>query len=72
MIGDETPAMEAVLRADIFRSHLIDEEKSLQEELQSLEDATESTDAEKNNIADKLNKVHAKLLEIEADKAESK
>ncbi|WFD26541.1 hypothetical protein MNAN1_001524 [Malassezia nana] len=39
IVGDDTPAVEAVLKADVWREKLLSEEQRLQSELQALEDA---------------------------------
>lgn len=38
IVGDDTPAVEAVLKADVWRDKLLSEEQKLQAELQALED----------------------------------
>ena len=37
--GDDTPALDAVLRADVWRERLLEEERTLNRELQALEEA---------------------------------
>lgn len=67
MVGDETIAIEAVISADIFRAHLLKEAAELDNKLNS-----DIDEEEKTKCGLKLNEVHAKLQEIEADKAEAK
>jgi hypothetical protein len=57
-----------VVSADIFRSHLLKEVKELEAKLNNMEEAEE----EKEKDGKKLNELHEKLQEIEADKAEAK
>ncbi|KAJ2893234.1 ATP-binding cassette, regulator of translational elongation [Coemansia aciculifera] len=83
MIGDDTPAIRSVLKADIFREQLLRDEAAINEELKKLEVPSpldergevmskHEIDAKKNEMGDRLNGVMTKLTEIESDKAESK
>lgn len=80
--GDDTPALQAVLDADVWRKHLLKEQDKISRELAELE-AERSTMADTSADALKLDKqreglditlsdIHAKLSEMESDKAESR
>ncbi|KAJ1972958.1 ATP-binding cassette, regulator of translational elongation [Dimargaris xerosporica] len=77
MVGDDTSAIRSVLKADIWREHLLKEEKFLLDQIKLTEaepdpktnsDASLSKDALSVQLAD----VYRKLQEIESDKAEAK
>ncbi|KAH9845542.1 putative ABC transporter ATP-binding protein [Teratosphaeria destructans] len=78
--GDDTPALQAVLDADVWRKHLLKEQEKITAELQELEAkrsqiADTSTDAAKidkqrDGLDITLSDVQAKLAEMESDKAE--
>ncbi|KAJ2040257.1 ATP-binding cassette, regulator of translational elongation [Coemansia sp. S3946] len=83
MIGDDTPAIRSVLKADIFREQLLRDEASINEELKKLDSLSpldergevmskHEIDAKKNEMGDRLNGIMTKLTEIESDKAEAK
>ncbi|KAJ2066564.1 ATP-binding cassette, regulator of translational elongation [Coemansia sp. RSA 2337] len=83
MIGDDTPAIRSVLKADIFREQLLRDETSINEELKKLDSLSpldergevmskHEIDAKKNEMGDRLNGIMTKLTEIESDKAEAK
>ncbi|KAK0337019.1 ATP-binding cassette, regulator of translational elongation [Friedmanniomyces endolithicus] len=78
--GDDTPALQAVLDADVWRKHLLREQEKLTKELAELE-AERSSMADTSADAAKLDKhreglditlsdVQGKLSEMESDKAE--
>ncbi|KAF2018619.1 P-loop containing nucleoside triphosphate hydrolase protein [Aaosphaeria arxii CBS 175.79] len=80
--GDDTPAIQAVLDADVWRKHLLKEQDKITKELAELE-AERSTLADTSVDAEKLDKqreglditlsdIHSKLSEMESDKAESR
>ncbi|OMJ20084.1 putative ABC transporter ATP-binding protein [Smittium culicis] len=75
MAGDDTTAINSVLKADFFREMLLKEESEIMAKLKELGEAV-SEDAEveesKNQMGERLNEIHKKLQEIESDKAESK
>ncbi|WFD30566.1 hypothetical protein MSPP1_001587 [Malassezia sp. CBS 17886] len=55
IVGDDTRAVDSVLKADVWREKLLDEEKTLNAELQALEDsALAATQAAKDTSADAL------------------
>ncbi|KAI9779378.1 MAG: hypothetical protein M1835_004705 [Candelina submexicana] len=80
--GDDTPALQAVLDADVWRKHLLGEQEKIGKELADLEHersslADTSVDAEKldkhrEGLDNTLSDIHAKLSEMESDKAESR
>ncbi|KAF2869752.1 P-loop containing nucleoside triphosphate hydrolase protein [Massariosphaeria phaeospora] len=80
--GDDTPALQAVLDADVWRKHLLREQEKITKELAELE-AERATLADTSADAEKLDKqreglditlsdIHAKLAEMDSDKAESR
>jgi ATP-binding cassette subfamily F protein 3 len=80
--GDDTPALQAVLDADVWRKHLLKEQEKITQELNELEAerasmADTSADAarldkQREGLDTTLSDVHAKLAEMESDKAESR
>jgi ATP-binding cassette subfamily F protein 3 len=82
LVGDDTPALQAVLDADVWRKHLLKEQASITAELTQLE-AERSSMADTSADAARLDKqreglditlsdVQGKLAEMESDKAESR
>ena len=80
--GDDTPAIQAVLDADVWRKHLLAEQEKISKQLAALE-AERSTLADTSKDADRLDKekdgldttlgdIQSKLAEMESDKAESR
>ncbi|KAF2654381.1 P-loop containing nucleoside triphosphate hydrolase protein [Lophiostoma macrostomum CBS 122681] len=78
--GDDTPALQAVLDADVWRKHLLKEQDRITRELSELE-AERSTmadtsadaarlDQQREGLDITLSDIHAKLSEMESDKAE--
>lgn len=80
--GDDTPALQAVLDADVWRKHLLKEQEKITAELAELEAeraslADTSADAarldkQREGLDTTLSDVHGKLAEMESDKAESR
>ncbi|USW46798.1 Putative AAA+ ATPase domain, ABC transporter, P-loop containing nucleoside triphosphate hydrolase [Septoria linicola] len=78
--GDDTPALQAVLDADVWRKHLLKEQEKITKELAELEAerssmADTSTDAarldkQREGLDITLSDVQGKLAEMESDKAE--
>ena len=78
--GDDTPALQAVLDADVWRKHLLAEQEKISKQLAELEKqrasmADRSSDAERldherEGLDITLSDIHAKLSEMESDKAE--
>ncbi|KAG8959136.1 hypothetical protein FRC03_008399 [Tulasnella sp. 419] len=70
IIGDDTPAIESVLKADVWRDRLLAEEKELNVKLTALEtegDGSKLSDEAKEIAATRLAEVHAKLTDIDAE-----
>ncbi|GAB7350903.1 hypothetical protein MBLNU459_g1417t1 [Dothideomycetes sp. NU459] len=80
IMGDDTPALQAVLDADVWRKHLLKEQDKISKELAALEAerssmADTSTDAAKldhqrEGLDITLSDIQSKLAEMESDKAE--
>ncbi|KAF2448016.1 P-loop containing nucleoside triphosphate hydrolase protein [Karstenula rhodostoma CBS 690.94] len=80
--GDDTPALQAVLDADVWRKHLLKEQDKITKELADLEAeratlADTSADAaaldkQREGLDQTLSDIHGKLAEMESDKAESR
>ncbi|KAI9804311.1 MAG: hypothetical protein M1833_007118 [Piccolia ochrophora] len=80
--GDDTPAIQAVLDADVWRKHLLGEQEKITKQLADLETerssmADTSSDAAKldrqrEGLDTTLSDIHGKLSEMESDKAESR
>lgn len=78
--GDDTPALQAVLDADVWRKHLLAEQVKITKQLAAIEEerssmADTSTDAERldrerEGLDQTLGDIQAKLAEMESDKAE--
>ncbi|KAE9377207.1 putative translation initiation regulator [Stipitochalara longipes BDJ] len=80
--GDDTPALQAVLDADVWRKHLLAEQIKITKQLADIEaersgmadtsgDA-ERLDREREGLDQTLGDVQSKLAEMESDKAESR
>ncbi|KAI9248899.1 P-loop containing nucleoside triphosphate hydrolase protein [Phascolomyces articulosus] len=82
VIGDDTPAIEMVLRADVWREHLLEKERDLSSRINQIETEQEEEGleeeekktlvAQKDQLEVELKEVFTKLEDIESDKAESK
>ncbi|EDK38636.2 hypothetical protein PGUG_02734 [Meyerozyma guilliermondii ATCC 6260] len=80
--GDDTPALQSVLDADVWRKSLIQEEAKINERIAEIEKLRSEFDEDSNEVKkldneredlDKhLQDVNEKLYEMESDKAESK
>ncbi|CZR61062.1 probable positive effector protein GCN20 [Phialocephala subalpina] len=80
--GDDTPALQAVLDADVWRKHLLAEQVKISKQLADIETersslADTSVDAEKldrdrEGLDQTLGDIQSKLAEMESDKAESR
>ena len=80
--GDDTPALQAVLDADVWRKHLLAEQEKISRQLADIE-AERSTladtsrdaqrlDTDREGLDTTLSDIHAKLTEMDSDKAESR
>ncbi|KAJ5380995.1 ABC transporter ATP-binding protein [Penicillium cataractarum] len=82
IMGDDTPAIQAVLDADVWRKHLLAEQDKITKQLSAIEEersqmADTSKDAarldhEREGLDVTLTDIHSKLSEMESDKAESR
>ncbi|KAG7662579.1 GCN20 [[Candida] subhashii] len=80
--GDDTPALQSVLDADVWRKSLLQEESKINERIAELEKLREEFDEESNEVKKldneredldaHLQEVNDKLNEMESDKAESR
>ncbi|KAI0030328.1 P-loop containing nucleoside triphosphate hydrolase protein [Vararia minispora EC-137] len=70
IIGDETTALDSVLKADVWRDHLLKEEVALNARLAALEreegDAERAAEDAKDEVSERLAEVHARLAEMDA------
>lgn len=80
--GDDTPALQAVLDADVWRKSLLQEEQKITERIEEIEELRKHFDEDSNEVMkldnergdlDKhLQEINEKLYEMESDKAESR
>lgn len=80
--GDDTPALQAVLDADVWRKHLLAEQVKISKQLADLEaerssmadtsEQAEKLDKEREGLDQTLGDIQSKLAEMESDKAESR
>ncbi|KAG8747863.1 hypothetical protein FRC10_010482 [Ceratobasidium sp. 414] len=70
IVGDDTTALESVLKADVWRDRLLKDEKILNERLLKLEEAggdDRVADEAKEELSAQLADVHTRLAEMEAE-----
>ncbi|RDW66305.1 putative positive effector protein GCN20 [Coleophoma cylindrospora] len=82
LTGDDTPAIQAVLDADVWRKHLLAEQEKISKQLATIETTrasmadtsadAEQLDREREALDQTLGDVQSKLAEMESDKAESR
>ncbi|KAF7938170.1 hypothetical protein BGAL_0001g00740 [Botrytis galanthina] len=80
--GDDTPALQAVLDADVWRKHLLAEQVKISKQLADMEaerssmadtsEQAEKLDKEREGLDQTLGDIQGKLAEMESDKAESR
>ncbi|TEY35523.1 hypothetical protein BOTCAL_0584g00040 [Botryotinia calthae] len=80
--GDDTPALQAVLDADVWRKHLLAEQIKISKQLADMEaerssmadtsEQAEKLDKEREGLDQTLGDIQGKLAEMESDKAESR
>ncbi|KAL2786209.1 P-loop containing nucleoside triphosphate hydrolase protein [Aspergillus keveii] len=80
--GDDTPAIQAVLDADVWRKRLLADQDKITKQLAAIESERSSMadtskdaarlDHEREGLDITLNDIHSKLAEMESDKAESR
>ncbi|KZT42849.1 hypothetical protein SISSUDRAFT_1041115 [Sistotremastrum suecicum HHB10207 ss-3] len=69
IVGDDTTAIDSVLKADVWRDQLLQEEKTLNGRLAELEDQGDDKRVEvaREELSSRLAEVHARLAEMEAE-----
>lgn len=70
IVGDDTLALESVLKADVWRDRLMAEEKQLNVQLaqyESIENPSKADEDAKGEAETRLAEVHANLADIEAE-----
>lgn len=75
IIGDDTSAIDSVLKADVWREVLLKEDKQLEEQLRVLEEGDGEEGAmgegrkreKREEIGERLREVHERLAEMEAE-----
>lgn len=69
VVGDETKAIDSVLKADVWRDHLLKEQATLDSKLSELE--TEGDDKRfedaREELSSRLTEVHSRLSEMDAE-----
>lgn len=80
--GDDTPALQSVLDADVWRKSLLQEELKINERINEIENLrkefdeesleVKKLDNERDDLENHLQEISEKLNEMESDKAESK
>lgn len=69
VVGDDTPALESVLQADVHRSHLMAEEKELNEQITRYEKEAEDLAAAASGASEEeREKQHGELRKLERKK----
>jgi ATP-binding cassette subfamily F protein 3 len=74
IVGDDTSALDSVLKADVWRDHLLKEEASLNTSLAELEkegDDKRFEDA-REEASSRLAEVHARLSDMDAESGPSR
>ncbi|KAL4870637.1 hypothetical protein BDV12DRAFT_47668 [Aspergillus spectabilis] len=82
IMGDDTPAIQAVLDADVWRKRLLADQEKISQQLAAIEAERSSMadtskdaarlDHEREGLDITLSDIHSKLAEMESDKAESR
>lgn len=70
IVGDDTLALDSVLKADVWRDRLLAEEKQLNVQLaqyESIENPSKIDEDAKGEAETRLAEVHANLADIEAE-----
>lgn len=69
IVGDDTIAIESVLKADVWRDHLLKEEARLNAKLAELDAENDDKRFEdaRDEAQERLTEVHARLAEMEAE-----
>ncbi|EAU92935.2 ATP-dependent transporter [Coprinopsis cinerea okayama7 len=68
IVGDDTKAIDSVLKADVWRDHLLKEQASLDTQLAELESENDEKrfDDAREELSSRLAEVHAQLAEMDA------
>jgi ATP-binding cassette, subfamily F, member 3 len=65
--GDDTTALESVLKADVWRDHLLKQEAELNKKLAELEEGDDrATDEAREELSGRLGEVHSRLADMDA------
>ncbi|KAF9454927.1 P-loop containing nucleoside triphosphate hydrolase protein [Macrolepiota fuliginosa MF-IS2] len=74
IIGDDTIAIDSVLKADVWRDHLLKEQASLDAKLAELESAGDEKrfEDEREELSSRLAEVHSRLTEMDAESGPSR
>ncbi|THH17198.1 hypothetical protein EW146_g3568 [Bondarzewia mesenterica] len=75
IVGDETTAIDSVLKADVWRDHLLKEEASLNFKLAELDtqgDGDARLEEERDEVSGRLAEVHARLADMDAESGPSR
>lgn len=74
IVGDDTTALDSVLKADVWRDHLLKEEAALNAKLTELEKEGDDkrVEDEKEEASSRLAEVHARLSDMDAESGPSR
>jgi ATP-binding cassette subfamily F protein 3 len=73
VIGDDTTALDSVLKADVWRDHLLQQEKQLNAKLAELEAGDDrATEDAREELSARLGEVHQRLTEMDAESGPSR
>ena len=73
VIGDDTTALDSVLKADVWRDHLLQQEKQLNANLAELEAGDDrATEDAREELSARLGEVHQRLTEMDAESGPSR
>lgn len=73
IIGDDTTALDSVLKADVWRDHLLQQEKQLNAKLAELEAGDDrATEDAREEFSARLGEVHQRLTEMDAESGPSR
>lgn len=74
VMGDDTTAIDSVLKADVWRDHLLKEQAILDTKLAELESAGDEKrfEDEREELSSRLAEVHSRLTEMDAESGPSR
>lgn len=74
IIGDDTKAIDSVLKADVWRDHLLKEQAALDAKLVELDSAGDEKrfEDEREELSSRLAEVHSRLTEMDAESGPSR